>query len=186
MKLGGIFVCCVFESVDSRTGYTVGVSCDEQQTDNSAGNEIGGSQIILRPKDKTAAETTRCLRYLKHIFGRDYNKIFKTITCDNGSEFADQQAFESVGSMFFYCHPSCPSERGSNENANILIRRKLPKGQTMKKVTQKRATHIQHWLNDYPRHIFDGKTAFEMFMQDLPALGLHNEKRVINFFDPHT
>nr|DAP02448.1 MAG TPA: hypothetical protein [Inoviridae sp.] len=46
MKLGGIFVCCVFESVDSRTGYTVGVSCDEQQTDNSAGNEIGGSQII--------------------------------------------------------------------------------------------------------------------------------------------
>lgn len=143
-------------------------------------------EIILRPKDKTAAETTRCLRYLKHIFGRDYNKIFKTITCDNGSEFADQQAFESVGSMFFYCHPSCPSERGSNENANILIRRKLPKGQTMKKVTQKRATHIQHWLNDYPRHIFDGKTAFEMFMQELSAMNLHNQQRIVNFFDPHT
>ena len=143
-------------------------------------------EIILRPKDKTAAETTRCLRYLKHVFGRDYNKIFKTITCDNGSEFADQQAFESVGSMFFYCHPSCPSERGSNENANILIRRKLPKGQTMKKVTQKRATHIQHWLNDYPRHIFDGKTAFEMFMQELPAMNLHNQQRIVNFFDPHT
>ena len=46
VKPGGIFVCCVFESVDSRTGYTVGVSCDEQQTDNSAGNEIGGSQIF--------------------------------------------------------------------------------------------------------------------------------------------
>lgn len=143
-------------------------------------------EIILRPKDKTAAETTRCLRYLKHIFGRDYNKIFKTITCDNGSEFADPQAFESVGSMFFYCHPSCPSERGSNENANILIRRKLPKGQTMKKVTQKRSTHIQHWLNDYPRHIFDGKTAFEMFMQELPAMNLHNQQRIVNFFDPHT
>ena len=142
-------------------------------------------EIILRPKDKTAAETARCLRYLKHIFGRDYNKIFKTITCDNGSEFADQQAFERVGSMFFYCHPSCPSERGSNENANILIRRKLPKGQSMKNVTQKQATQIQHWLNDYPRHIFDGKTAFEMFMQELPAMNLHNPKRIVNFFDPH-
>lgn len=46
MKLGGIFVCCVFESVDSRTGYAIGVCCDEQQTDNSTGNEIRGSQII--------------------------------------------------------------------------------------------------------------------------------------------
>lgn len=142
-------------------------------------------EIILRPKDKTAAETARCLRYLKRIFGRDYNKIFKTITCDNGSEFADQQAFERVGSMFFYCHPSCPSERGSNENANILIRRKLPKGQSMKNVTQKQATQIQHWLNDYPRHIFNGKTAFEMLMQELPAMNLHNPKRIVNFFDPH-
>lgn len=142
-------------------------------------------EIILRPKDKTAAETARCLRYLKHIFGRDYSKIFKTITCDNGSEFADQQAFERVGSMFFYCHPSCPSERGSNENANILIRRKLPKGQSMKTVTQEQATQIQHWLNDYPRHIFGGKTAFEIFMQELPAMNLHSQQRIIDFFNPN-
>lgn len=46
MKLGGIFVCCVFESVDSRTGYAISVCGDEQQTDNSAGNEIGGSKIF--------------------------------------------------------------------------------------------------------------------------------------------
>lgn len=46
VKLDGIFVCCVFESVDSRTGHTVSICGDEQQTDNSAGNEIGGSKIF--------------------------------------------------------------------------------------------------------------------------------------------
>ena len=46
MKLGGILVCCVFESVDSRTGYAISVCGDEQQTDNSAGNEVGGSKIF--------------------------------------------------------------------------------------------------------------------------------------------
>ena len=55
----------------------------------------------------------------------------------------------------------------------------------MENVTQKQATQIQHWLNDYPRHIFDGKTAFEVFMQELPAMNLHNPKRIVNFFDPH-
>ena len=54
----------------------------------------------------------------------------------------------------------------------------------MKNVTQKQATQIQHWLNDYPRHIFDGKTAFEMFMQELPAMNLHNPKRIVNFLRP--
>lgn len=143
-----------------------------------------GMEIILKPRDKTSAETARCLRCLRYIFGKDYNLIFKTITCDNGSEFSDQQAFERVGSMFFYCHPSCPSERGSNENANTLIRRKLPKGQSLRGVSRKQVQRVQHWLNDYPRHIFDGKTAFEMFLLEIPTLNLNNPQRVIDFLDP--
>ena len=141
-------------------------------------------EIILKPRDKTSAETARCLRCLRYIFGKDYNLIFKTITCDNGSEFSDQQAFERVGSMFFYCHPSCPSERGSNENANTLIRRKLPKGKSLRGVSRKQVQRVQHWLNDYPRHIFNGKTAFEMFLLEIPTLNLNNPQRVIDFLDP--
>ena len=86
--------------------------------------------------------------------------------------------------MFFYCHPSCPSERGSNENANTLIRRKLPKGKSLRGVSRKQVQRVQHWLNDYPRHIFNGKTAFEMFLLEIPTLNLNNPQRVIDFLDP--
>lgn len=52
--------------------------------------------------------------------------------------------------------------RGSNENANKLIRRFLPKGTDLKKVTKKEIKRIEDWMNNYPRGIFNYKTANDM------------------------
>ena len=141
------------------------------------------AEIILKPKDKTAAETVAALQKLKRQLGRDWRTLFQTITCDNGSEFADQTGIDALGVTTFYCHPQAPHERGTNEVTNKLVRRKLPKGKSMSKVTQKQATEVQHWVNHYTRPMFGGKSAADMLRAELEKLPLYNREKVYRFFD---
>ncbi len=109
-------------------------------------------------------------------WGREaFKAVFKFITADNGSEFLDYEALEaSVLGTFsrtriYYAHPYSSWERGSNENANRIIRRFIPKGCDISKFTHKQIKRIEEWINNYPRKILDFKTAEEMFTQELVA-----------------
>lgn len=59
------------------------------------------------------------------------DRLFKTITVDNGTEFADCEGIEKKNKKgkkrteVYYCHPYCSAERGSNENQNRMIRSHL-------------------------------------------------------------
>lgn len=141
------------------------------------------AEIVLKVKDKTAAETVKALQRLKRQIGRDWYMIFKTLTCDNGPEFADQAGIDALGVTTFYCHPQAPHERGTNEVTNKLVRRKLPKGKSMAKVTQKQATEVQHWVNHYTRPMFGGKSAADKLRAELDKLSLYNRAKVYKFFD---
>lgn len=141
------------------------------------------AEIVLKVKDKTAAETVKALQRLKRDIGRDWYMIFKTLTCDNGPEFADQAGIDALGVTTFYCHPQAPHERGTNEVTNKLVRRKLPKGKSMAKVTQKQATEVQHWVNHYTRPMFGGKSAADKLRAELDKLPLYNRAKVYKFFD---
>lgn len=141
------------------------------------------AEIVLKAKKKTAGETVRLLNRLRKYFGKhDYCLLFKSITCDNGSEFADQAGMDQTGTTVFYCHPQAPFERGSNENANKLLRRCFPKGQSMADKTQKDATKAQHFLNHYHREILDGKTAAQSLLEEIAHLPLQHPDRVLSFF----
>ncbi len=133
-------------------------------------------EIIIKVKDKTSSATYRALQRLRSYFGSDWRKIFKTITSDNGTEF--RVDFDSLGLTGYWCHPSCPHERGTNENTNRLVRRKLPKGQSLAKVTQKQAKEIQNWIIGYHRPKFGGKTSNDMFYQELAKINLDNPQKV--------
>lgn len=53
---------------------------------------------------------------------------FKTITADNGTEFHQYKQVEKrTGVKFYFATPHHSWERGSNENANGLVRQYLPK-----------------------------------------------------------
>ena len=140
------------------------------------------AEIVLKPRDKTTAETVKSLQRLRRYLGRDWKLLFKTITCDNGSEFADQAGIDALGVQTFYCHPRCPSERGTNEINNKLVRRKFPKGQSLRKVTQKQAIAVQQWVNQYTRPTFGGQTAAQMLEAELDKLPLYNPEKVKRFF----
>lgn len=140
------------------------------------------AEIILRPRAKTAEETIKALQRLRRYLGSDWKLLFKTITCDNGTEFSDQSGIDALGVQTFYCHPRCPSERGSNEVNNKLVRRKFPKGQSLKKVTQKQAIEVQQWMNNYTRPTFQHQSAAQMLEKELDKLPLHNPTKVKLFF----
>ncbi len=133
-------------------------------------------ELIIKMSARTASHTVQALNSLSHKFERAFSTIFKTITMDNGSEFANAKGIEfyrgKQRTTIFYCHPFASCERGSNENANKLIRRHIPKGQSMTKVTRAEAKDIQHWMNYYPRPMFGGRCSNEIFYEALEREGI--------------
>ena len=140
-------------------------------------------EIVIKVENKTSDATTKAMQELKQRFGDDFNKIFFTITLDNGSEFANQNAFDALGVPAFYCHPGHPYERGSNENNNKLLRRHFPKGQSMKSKTQYHATQAQHFINGYPREMFNGRCSNDLFKEQLDKIDLYNKQNILDFFN---
>ncbi len=131
-------------------------------------------EIVLKMKSKTAAETIRALDKLERKLGsRTFKTVFKTITCDNGAEFADAKGIEKRNrTEAYFCHPYCSWERGQNENANKLIRRFIPKGTSINPYTHKQIKYIQHWMNNYPRAMLNWKTPAQLFAQEFPNVVL--------------
>lgn len=101
-----------------------------------------------------------------------FNKVFKSITCDNGSEFVNYEAIERScengnRTIIFFCHPYSSYERGSNENANSIIRRMIPRGMDIGKYSDEQIRQIEAWINQYPRKILGYKSSSELFKKEV-------------------
>ena len=138
-------------------------------------------EIVERLKTHTTSEVIKALNRLEKKMGSAFYQVFKTITVDNGSEFKDSMGMEkalrrkSNRTNIYYCHPRSPNERGSNENANILLRRcsGLEKGSNFDKtLTYRTCKDAQFWINTYPRGILNGKCSMELFNQELDLLDI--------------
>lgn len=133
-------------------------------------------EIIIKLKDQTAASVVEALDRLERKWGDMFSKVFRSITVDNGVEFADYEGMEKSvfgeekRTFVFYCHPYSSWERGSNENNNRLIRRHIPKGEDFDGRQDAEIEYIEKWINDYPRGIFDYRTSAELFEEELQKL----------------
>ncbi|NRD36534.1 IS30 family transposase, partial [Lactobacillus helveticus] len=62
--------------------------------------------LIIRIPDKTSASVMQAFQMLQKQYSEHWNNIFKTITTDNGSEFADLANLEQVSkTLIYYAHP---------------------------------------------------------------------------------
>jgi IS30 family transposase len=140
-------------------------------TERFSRNEI---EVLLR--DGTSESVVTALDGLEHKYGELFPAIFKSITVDNGSEFADCDGMEKSKrgegkrTKMYYCHPYSSWERGSNENQNRMIRRHFPKGMDLSGVTPEQVECAEAWLNNYPRKILGYRTAANVFEECLNAL----------------
>ena len=62
----------------------------------------------------------------------------------------------------YYAHPYISGERGSNENANRLIRRFIPKGTVITNISEDFIHQIENWMNNLLRSMFGYKSSLEM------------------------
>lgn len=124
-------------------------------------------EIIRKLPDKSTASVVNAI---DHIVNRYPYRTFQSITVDNGSEFADYQTMKLYTEEIYYCHPYCSSERGSNENANRIIRRYLPKGTDFRPVTQQHINDIADRMNNMHRKVLGYRTAAELFAAELARI----------------
>lgn len=92
---------------------------------------------------------------------------YKSITFDNGSEFADMAKIK--GCQIYFAHPYSPWERGTNENCNGLLRQFFPKGQSMKDKTEEYVQKAAQAINRKHRRILHYQTAESLFKQAMSS-----------------
>lgn len=88
----------------------------------------------------------------------------RSLTLDNGREFARPAELERALAMpIYFAHPYHSWERGSNENANGLLRQYLPKGVDFTDVHPQQLRGYVHALNHRPRKCLGFHSPFEVF-----------------------
>jgi transposase, IS30 family len=93
---------------------------------------------------------------------------FRSATCDNGCEFLDQKALErALRGCVYYAHPYSAFERGSNENANRIVRRFLPKGTDFGKLSRAEVAAVEALVNAIHRDVLVGLTASQALEREL-------------------
>ena len=87
----------------------------------------------------------------------------KTLTLDNDIAFQDWKSLEQqLDCNIYFTHPYHSWEKGLVENTNRWIREFVPKRTDIKKITKEKIQNIQNWMNNKPRKVLEGFTAFEI------------------------
>ena len=88
----------------------------------------------------------------------------RTITSDNGTEFAKWREVENLmGIWFYFCHVYCPFEKGTVENRNGVIRgRFFKKGTDFDNVSHEEIREVELWMNTCPIKLHGGYSALEI------------------------
>ena len=117
---------------------------------------------IVKLPAKTAKAVEEGLKQLRKEYGKTWPKVFHTITCDNGSEFASLSKL-FTDTKIYYAHPYSAWERGTNEKQNSLIRRFFPKGKSFTSVSEETISLVEGWINNLPRKFLHYLSPDEVF-----------------------
>lgn len=84
---------------------------------------LTGYYISLKIDAKTMGGVSAAMELLHQQYGKHFPEVFRTITTDNGSEFADFSSAERYGCEIYFAEPYAAWERPVNERTNHLLRR---------------------------------------------------------------
>lgn len=112
---------------------------------------------------KTSEAVMDAMKMLKAEYGEHFAQVFKTITVDNGSEFADFAQCEEWGTEVFFAHPYTSWERPQNERHNGLFRAFVPKGASLQNYSAEYIMSAADELNARPRKKLGYATPEELF-----------------------
>ena len=100
------------------------------------------------------------------------NELYKSLTLDRGTEFADHRRFKVETNIdVYFCDPNSPWQRGSNENTNRLLRQYFPKGTDLSVHSQAKLSAVARQLNERPRKTLNYETPAERFKTCVASTG---------------
>ncbi|MGX8833725.1 IS30 family transposase [Amedibacillus sp. YH-ame6] len=119
--------------------------------------------------NKTAKQVYMKINILEKLFGSSFSKVFKSITFDNGGEFARHKDIEKrptakeKRTTVYFGRPYRSCDRASNENCNGLVRYFIPKGHAINTISNSTIQHYNDQINDKKRKILGYKSAKSLF-----------------------
>ena len=112
-------------------------------------------RVLKKTKEQVADVMIRMLKKVHSV---------RTITLDNGGEFADHvRVSKATGADVYFAKPYASWQRGTNENTNGRIRRFWPKKFDMATLTEQEIEDRILLLNLTPRKVLGGLTPLEAF-----------------------
>jgi len=109
---------------------------------------------------KASTLTEKCVK----AFGSIPRVMRKTLTVDNGSEFANFKEIEKKTRLtIYFADPYAAWQRGANENSNGLLRQYFPKGIDFRNTDENAVAEAVKRLNNRPRKCLGYRTPHEVF-----------------------
>jgi len=122
-----------------------------------------GFTLLVRVADRRAA-TVRAAAEQRLVALPP--SLLRTATFDNGKEFAEHERLSATtGLAIYFAQPYASWQRGTNENANGLVRQYVPKGTDLKATSHRAVAAIETSLNDRPRKRLGYRTPREVLNQ---------------------
>jgi IS30 family transposase len=99
-------------------------------------------------------------------------ELRKSLTWDRGAELADHKRFTVATDIdVYFCDPSSPWQRGTNENTNRLLRQYFPKGTNLSLHSQAHLNKIAMRLNQRPRKTLEFMTPADKLRESVATTG---------------
>ena len=98
--------------------------------------------------------------------------LLRSITWDQGTEMARHtEITAALGVKVFFCDAHAPWQRGSNENANGLLRQYFPRGTDLSNHRLEHLRAVEDEINGRPRMVLADRTPAELFAALLASPG---------------
>jgi IS30 family transposase len=124
------------------------------------------SRVLLatRPPNKAADPIAE---QLTALFAGLPQSLRRTVTFDNGTEFAFHYRLHQLAMATFFCDPHAPWQKGSIENAIGRIRRLIPRKTDLATLSDDQFHARFAAYNNTPRKCLDFQTPAELFLAQL-------------------
>lgn len=150
---------------------------DSKKTYMTLLERVTKKYIVIEMKEHTNKCVKEAIDSLEERYGKYFKKIFKSMTTDNGHEFKNYERIERSKkdekerrTIVYYTDPYSAWQKGMNENCNGILRRFIPKGTDLNKITTEKLENILKKINGKPRAILGYETADELFEKEIKRI----------------
>ena len=149
-------------------------SKDNKKTYMTLLERLTKKYIVIEMREHTSECVKQAVDRLEERYGNKFRKIFKSMTTDNGHEFLNYDKIEiskidknQRRTIVYYADPYSSWQKGMNENCNGILRRFIPKGTDLNKISSEKLEKILSKINGKPRKILGFISADKRFNEEI-------------------